>query len=93
MTNATECMIHYDDGFVNTFVGGENMKANATIRDYAKSKGVRLWEVARALNFSEPTMTRLLRVELSEDRKSELYNAIDTVAAQHAAQATATAAQ
>ncbi len=61
------------------------MKSNIDIRKYAKEKGVRLWEVAIALNISEPTITRRLRVELSDQQKADLYRAIDRVAAQHAA--------
>lgn len=69
------------------------MRNNQDIRKHAKNKGVFMYEVAESLGISEPTIMRWLRAELSEDRKAELYNAIDTVAAQHAAQATATAAQ
>ena len=68
------------------------MKSNIDIRKYAKEKGVRLWEIAIALNISEPTITRRLRVELSDQQKADLYRAIDIVAAQHAAQIAATAA-
>lgn len=62
------------------------MANNLDIRVMAKSKGVYLYEVAEVLNISEPTIMRWLRAELSDERKSELYKAIDTVAAQHAAQ-------
>lgn len=60
------------------------MKENRNIRDYAKGKGVFLYEVAKALHISEPTIMRWLRDDLSEDRKAEIISAIDTVAAQHA---------
>lgn len=69
------------------------MSNNLDLRVYAKRKGVYLYEVAAALNISEPTIMRWLRADLSDERKSELYKAIDSVAAQHAAQATATATQ
>lgn len=58
---------------------------NAEIRTAAKARGVFLYEVANKLNISEPTMTRLLRKELDEAKKSEVLNAINTVAAERAA--------
>lgn len=59
------------------------MANNLDIRIYAKSKGVFLYEVAKALHISEPTIMRRLRDDLSEDRKAEIISAIDEVAAQH----------
>ena len=53
--------------------------ANADIRAAAKEAGVSLWEIADALNISEPTVTRMLRHELSDDRKRELITAIKSV--------------
>ncbi len=42
------------------------MIANAFVRRQAKAAGVALWQIARYLGVSEPTMTRRLRVELDE---------------------------
>lgn len=53
--------------------------ANADIRAAAKEAGVSLWEIADALNVSEPTVTRMLRHELPDDRKHELMAAIKSV--------------
>lgn len=53
--------------------------ANADIRAAAKEAGVSLWKIADALNVSEPTVTRMLRHELSDDRKRELMTAIQTI--------------
>lgn len=53
--------------------------ANADIRAAAKEAGVSLWEIADALNVSEPTVTRMLRHELSDDRKRVLMTAIQTI--------------
>ena len=53
--------------------------ANADIRKAAKDAGVSLWEIADALNISEPTVTRMLRHELSDDRKRELMTTIKSV--------------
>ncbi len=58
------------------------MKANITIRERARAKGVYLWEIAQAIGKSEPTVIRMLRVELPEDRSRELMQTIDRIAAQ-----------
>ena len=53
--------------------------ANTDIRQYAKEHGVRLWQCAAAMGISEPTMTRRLRTELTEQAKRELICIIDTL--------------
>ncbi|MCH5300948.1 MAG: hypothetical protein J1E56_06480 [Ruminococcus sp.] len=58
------------------------MLANAEIRKVTKLKGVRLWEVANALNISEPTMTRKLRKELPDKEKQTIFKIIDEIAAE-----------
>ena len=63
--------------------GGKNM-FNKDLREYAKKKNVFFWQVARKFGFSEPTMTRKLRQELSEAEKEKYRNAIDEIAAQKA---------
>ena len=68
------------------------MKNNQDIRKHAKDKGVFMYEAAEMLGISEPTMTRWLRGKLTAERKTDILNAIDRVAAQHAARDTATAA-
>lgn len=55
---------------------------NSEIRQAAKASGVFLYEIAGKLHISEPTMTRLMRNELDERKKSELLNAITAVAAE-----------
>ena len=60
--------------------GFEKMLANADIRTKAKEKKVRFWEVAEYLKISEPTMTRKLRKELSQDEKVDILNIIDNIA-------------
>lgn len=62
------------------------MKSNQIIRDYARSKGVYLYEVAEVLNISEPTITRRLRVEMSDDEKRDIIAIIDRIAVDHAEQ-------
>lgn len=68
------------------------MNRNLDVRNYAKQKGVYLYEVAEVLGISEPTLMRWLRTNLTDERKAAMIEAIDRVAAQHE-QSTATAAQ
>lgn len=50
---------------------------NAEVREYAKSKGVKHWQIAEELGITEFTFSRQLRHELSEDRKKAIFSAID----------------
>lgn len=56
--------------------------ANKDVRLYAKEHGVKLWQVAAAMGISEPTMTRRLRTELTEQAKQELLSTIDKLSKQ-----------
>lgn len=62
---------------------------NTDVRQYAKSRSIYLWQIAEALGISEPTMTRRMRTELSEEDKHNMLAIIDELAAQ-TSQATAT---
>ncbi len=55
---------------------------NVDIRTTAKKSGVFLYEIADRLCISEPTMTRLLRKELSESKKQELLSHIANIASE-----------
>ena len=55
-------------------------RANQDIRDYAVQKGVYLWEIAKELGISEPTMTRMMRTELSEGKRREIEWIINDIA-------------
>lgn len=57
------------------------MLKNQEIRNIAKMKGVYLWEIAERLNMSEPSMTRKLRRELSDQDKAHVLTVIDEIAA------------
>lgn len=57
------------------------MLANTDVRETAKEKGVRLWEIAEYLKISDPTMTRKLRKELPDTEKAEILKIIDVLAA------------
>lgn len=56
------------------------MLANADIRSTAKTKGVRLWEIAEFLKVSDPTMTRMLRRELPNEEKQRFLSIIEEIA-------------
>ena len=64
----------------------ECMKANNDIRNYAKEKGVLLWEIAEKLNINDGNFSRKLRKELSEDEKDEIIIIINTIADQKEAE-------
>ena len=55
-------------------------RANQEIREYATKRGVYLWEIAVELDISEPTMTRMMRMELPEDVQQEMKRLIDRIA-------------
>ena len=56
------------------------MAANKEIRTAAFSEGVRLWQVAQELGVTDSTFSRWLRRELSEERKTEVLQAIQRLA-------------
>ena len=56
------------------------MKANQTIREAAKRKGVKHWQIAAHLGISEPTIMRWLRVPLSPEREKAVMEAIKELA-------------
>lgn len=54
---------------------------NLDIRDYAKEKKVNLWEVSERLGYAHETaFSRVLRHELTEDKKQEIRKIIDELA-------------
>lgn len=67
------------------------MRANQGIREYAKLKGVKLWQVADMLGITDGNLSRKLRRELPDIEKALIFEIIDRVAAQHAAQIAAAA--
>lgn len=58
------------------------MLANSDIRSTAKTKGVRLWEIAEFLKVSDPTMTRMLRRELPNKEKQRFLSIIEEIASE-----------
>lgn len=51
-------------------------KANADIRKAARIADIPQWKICEHLGISEPTLTRWLRSELSEDKKQRIMDAI-----------------
>lgn len=54
---------------------------NESFKDYARRNKIPLWQIADALGVSEPTITRMLRHELKEDKLAELCSIVDRLAA------------
>ncbi len=50
---------------------------NVALRLYAKGAGVPLWRIAKAMGISDPTMTRLLREELTQEKEASIRDMID----------------
>lgn len=56
------------------------MRPNDDIRRLAAGKGVRLWQIAKAMNISETWFTRIMRTELTGDKREQVLQIIDTLA-------------
>lgn len=50
---------------------------NKDVREYAKKHNVKLWQIANKLGINDGNFSRKLRVELTEDKKREIYKIID----------------
>ena len=55
---------------------------NKDIREYAQRHNVRLWQIANALNINDGNFSRKLRLELTQDKKDEIFKIIDNLAAE-----------
>ncbi len=53
---------------------------NSTLKAYARSKAVFLYEIASQLGISEFTFTRHLRKELPEEERQKIMRTIDMIA-------------
>lgn len=51
-------------------------KENESVRRAARIAGVPLWKVAAEIGVSEPTLTRWLRVPLSQEKETRIMAAI-----------------
>lgn len=56
-------------------------KKNLDIRAYAKDKNIPLWRVAEKYGMADSNFSRMLRHELSEDKKAEIRGIIDELSA------------
>lgn len=55
---------------------------NQDIRNYARSKNIYLWQISEKLGYAHETaFSRVMRHELSSDKKEELGKIIDELAA------------
>ena len=54
--------------------------ANLDIKNYARIKDVKLWQIAEKLNLCDSNFSRKLRVELSEEEKKKIKDIIDNLA-------------
>jgi hypothetical protein len=60
----------------------EQMKPNKIIRIKAIERGVYFWQIAAKMKISPETLSRMMRKEFSEEKKQEILQAIDDVAAE-----------
>lgn len=58
------------------------MPTNNDIRQRAKEKGVRLWQIAKKLNINDGNFSRKLRKELPDTEKQRIFAIIDEIAAE-----------
>lgn len=58
------------------------MKANTDIRERAKSKGIKLWQIAEVLHINDGNLSRKLRRELPQGEKERIFAIIDELAQQ-----------
>lgn len=54
---------------------------NVEIRDTAKRRGVKLWQVAEEIGMSDAAFSRKLRHELADEDRERVLNAINRLAA------------
>jgi len=52
---------------------------NKDLRLYARGHGVPLWRVAQEMKISEPTLTRIFRHSLTDEKKQEIKSIIDRI--------------
>lgn len=58
---------------------------NKTIRQYARINEIPLWRIAQELGVCEMTLTRWLRVPLSEEREARIIEIIDRLSGKEVA--------
>ena len=53
------------------------MKNNTLIREALFRTGMKKWQLAKAMGISEPTLYRMLREELPEEKQREIVSLIN----------------
>ena len=61
-------------------------KKNLLLRFAMQERGIPQWKIARECGYSEGGFSRLLRDELSDEKKKEVLKAIDRLSAGQTAQ-------
>ena len=59
---------------------GNDGNSKSDLKCYAHKQGVKFWEIAERLGVNDGNFSRLLRKELSEEKKAEIKNIIDIIA-------------
>ena len=60
---------------------------NKEIRDYAKAKRIKLWQIAAELGLNDGNFSRKLRFELSAETKVKIFRIIDELSEVNAKEA------
>ncbi|MDE7205188.1 MAG: hypothetical protein K2O91_25545 [Lachnospiraceae bacterium] len=55
---------------------------NKEIKEYIKSRNVPMWRVAECLGIADSSFSRMLRYEISEEKKSRIRAIADELAAE-----------
>lgn len=58
------------------------MERNKEIKDYIKSKNIQLCRVAERLEIADSSFSRMLRYEITEEKRLEIYKITDELAAE-----------
>lgn len=56
------------------------MQVNMEIKNRAKEKGVRLWQIAGRLGISDGNFSRRLRKQLNDEEQHKIFKIIDELA-------------
>ena len=58
------------------------MERNKEIKDYIKSKNVPMWRGAERLGIADSSFSRMLRYEITEEKRLEIYKITDELSAE-----------
>ena len=65
----------------NKYIKEVNILENKSIKDTARAKGVKLWEVAEKLGICDTTFSRRLRRQLQPEETARILAIIDEISA------------